>query len=111
MTRAYVPTIALLVAVALTSGTAHADCKPPIAPSKVPDGATASEPEMMTAMQTLKRYDGDVNTFVKCLEFEVKRDRLTSVEQTKLHNAAIDQLQRIAGEFNGQVRVYKSKQT
>ena len=41
---------------------AHADCVLPPAPSKIPDGTTASQQEMLTAMQTLKEYNGDVET-------------------------------------------------
>lgn len=85
-----------------------AGCNAPIAPSRVPDGATASEAEMLAAMQTLRRYDGDVSAYVKCLEFEVKRQRLTSVQQARLHNAAIDQLQQIADRFNDQLLVFKT---
>jgi len=28
---------------------------------------------MVTAMQTLKEYNGDVDTYTKCLEFEASR--------------------------------------
>jgi hypothetical protein len=42
-------------------------------PSKIPDGKTASKAEMVTAMQTLKEYTGDVETYLKCLEFERKQ--------------------------------------
>ena len=52
---------------------AFADCTLPTAPGKIPDGATAKEPEMVAAMNTLKQYDADVNTYVKCLEFEASR--------------------------------------
>jgi len=88
---------------------AHADCVLPPAPSKVPDGKTASEQEMVTAMQTLKEYNGDVDTYLKCLDFEAKQNHLSSGDQEKLHNAAVDTLQKIASKFNEQVRTFKSK--
>ena len=47
----------ILLAAVLTyaaSLPAHADCVLPPAPSKIPDGNTASQQEMLTAMQTLK---------------------------------------------------------
>lgn len=88
---------------------AHADCVLPPAPSKVPDGKTASEQEMVTAMQTLKEYNGDVETYLKCIDFEAKQNRLTGGDQEKLHNAAVDALQKIATKFNEQVRTFKSK--
>ncbi len=50
----------------------------------------ATEPEMVAAMQTLKQYDADVNTYVKCLEFEAKQNRLSREEQARRHNQAMD---------------------
>jgi hypothetical protein len=88
---------------------AMAECTAPVAPTKVPDGATAAESEMIAAMQTLKRYDADVNTYVKCLEFEAKQNRLSKEEQARRHNAAMDSLTSIAAKFNEQVRIFKSK--
>jgi Tfp pilus assembly protein PilE len=86
-----------------------ADCALPTAPAKVPDGATAAEADMVAAMQTLKRYDTDVNTYVKCLEFEAKQNRLSREEQARRHNQAMDSLTQTAAKFNEQVKVFKSK--
>jgi hypothetical protein len=99
---------ALAVAYAV-SLPAHADCVLPPAPSKIPDGSTATEQEMITAMQTLKQYNGDVDTYLKCLDFEAKQNRLSHGDQEKMHNAAVDQLTKIADKFNQQVRTFKAK--
>jgi hypothetical protein len=88
---------------------AMADCTAPVAPTKVPDGTTAAEAEMVAAMKTLKQYDTDVNTYVKCLEFEAKQNRLSREEQARKHNAAMDSLTQTAAKFNEQVKVFKSK--
>ena len=88
---------------------AFAGCSLPPAPSKVPDGNTATEQDMVAAMQTLKRYNTDVSNYVKCLEFEAAQNRLSREEQARQHNAAIDGLQSIAAKFNEQVRVFKSR--
>jgi len=88
---------------------AHADCVLPPAPSKIPDGSSASEQEMITAMQTLKEYNADVDTYLKCLEFETKQNRLSAGDQEKMHNTAVDTLQKVAAKFNEQVRTFKSK--
>lgn len=102
--------ILLALAVACTASLpAYADCVLPPAPSKIPDGSTASEQEMLTAMQTLKEYNGDVDTYTKCLDFEARQNRLSHGEQERLHNSAVDTLQKIAARFNEQVRTYKSK--
>lgn len=93
----------------LVAGPVLADCTLPPAPTKIPDGSTAAEPEMIAAMQTLKRYDADVTTYLKCLEFEAKQKRLAKDEQLRRHNDALTALQAIAARFNEQVRVFKAK--
>jgi len=108
MTRSRTLSLAL-IAGCFVAGTALADCTLPPAPSKVPDGSTAAEAEMVAAMQTLKRYDADVTTYIKCLEFEARQNRLSKEEQSRKHNSAVDQLQAVAAKFNEQVRVFKSK--
>ena len=100
---------AALVAGIVCCAPAFADCQLPPAPSKVPDGASASEPEMIAAMQTLKAYDGDVNVYLKCLEFEERQNHMTAQQRDTQHNAAITQLQKVADKFNEQVRAFKSK--
>ncbi|HEY8508364.1 MAG TPA: hypothetical protein VIL32_08410 [Steroidobacteraceae bacterium] len=93
----------------LAAGPVFAECVLPPAPTKIPDGNTATEAEMVAAMQTLKRYDGDVNTYLKCLEFEAKQNRITKDDQSRKHNQAVDLLQSIANKFNEQVRIFKAK--
>jgi predicted transglutaminase-like cysteine proteinase len=100
----------LLTALALAASMqAQADCVLPPAPSKIPDGNTASQQEMLTAMNTLKEYNGDVDTYTKCLEFEAKQNRLSRTDEEKMHNAAVDTLQKVAAKFNEQVRTFKAK--
>jgi hypothetical protein len=102
----------ILLAVALAyaaSLPAHADCVLPPAPSKIPDGNTASQQEMLTAMNTLKEYNSDVDTYTKCIEFEAKQNRLSRGEEEKMHNNAVDTLQKVAAKFNEQVRTFKAK--
>jgi len=102
----------ILLAVALAyaaSLPAHADCVLPPAPSKIPDGSTATQQEMVTAMNTMKEYNGDVDTYTKCLEFEAKQNRLSHADEERMHNAAVDTLQKVAAKFNEQVRTFKAK--
>lgn len=101
--------LAALAVACAVSLTAQADCVLPPAPSKIPDGSSASEQEMLTAMQTLKEYNADVETYTKCLDFEVRQNRISHGEQERLHNSAIDLLQRVAAKFNEQVRTFKAK--
>ncbi len=85
------------------------ECVLPPPPSKIPDGATASKQQMINAMNTLKEYNGDVNVYLECLDFQTKRNRMPSELRDLKHDAAITQLQTIADKFNQQVRVFKSK--
>jgi hypothetical protein len=101
---------AALLAVTLgTALPALADCVLPPSPSKIPDGSSANEQEMITAMQTLKQYDGDVNVYLKCLEFEQKQNRLSVALRDSRHNEAVGALEKVATKFNEQVRLFKAK--
>ena len=99
-----------VIAVALaTTVPAYADCVLPPPPSRVPDGATASQQEMATAMQTLRDYNGDVDTYNKCLDFEAKQNHLSATDVMRMHNTAVETLQKVAAKFNEQVRTFKAK--
>jgi methyl-accepting chemotaxis protein len=90
---------------------AHADdgCFLPAPPSKTPDGKTASEQQMESALETVRRYQADVDTYLKCLEFAVKQGTLRGNEEARLHNDAVDTLQRVANQFNAQVKTFKAR--
>ncbi len=88
---------------------ARATCMLPPPPSKIPDGSTASQQQMMSAMETLKEYNGDVSVYLKCLEFEARENRLPANLRDMRHDAAVAELQVVADKFNQQVRVFKSK--
>jgi hypothetical protein len=100
---------ALMLLSTLLSLPARAECVLPPPPSKIPDGANASEQEMVTAMQTMKQYDGDVDVYLKCLEFESRQNRLPANLRDLKHDAAVARLQEIADKFNQQVRLFKAK--
>src|ERR1700761_2359639 len=98
--------LALAYAVSLP---AHADCVLPPAPSKTPDGTPASQQEMVQAMNTLKEYNGDVDTYNKCLDFEAKQNHMSKGDVERMHNEAVETLQKVAAKFNEQVRTFKAK--
>lgn len=105
-----------VLALTAVSFAAHADCPYPKAPASIPNGATASEQEMLTAMNAFKAYDADVKAFGTCLEQETKEKSAGTAQlmqlkamQTKKINAAVDELQSKAREFNEQVRVFKAR--
>lgn len=96
--------------------TAQADCPYPKAPGAIPSGSTASEPEMLAAMQAFKAYNDEVKAFQTCLDAESK-DKAASGSQTmqfkamqsKKLAAAVEELESKAKAFNEQVRIFKAK--
>ncbi len=109
-------TIGAAFAFALGAATAQAECAFPKPPATIPDGKTASEAEMIAAMNEFKAYNESVTAFGACLEEETKAKAAGTAQlmqlktmQTKKHNAAIDELQAKAKLFNEQVRVFKSR--
>lgn len=100
--------IALAVACALMS-VANADCILPPAPSKVPDGATATDQEMQVAMTTMSHYEKDVESYLKCLEFEARQGRVSADERARLSSEALQGHQAVITGFNAQMRVYMSR--
>lgn len=107
--------IAALAALAF-SFSAHAECAFPKAPAGIPDGKTASEQEMLAAMNAFKAYNAEVTAFGGCLEEEAKDRSVGSAQlmqlktmKSKKLNAAVEELQAKAKLFNEQVRIYKGR--
>lgn len=107
----------------LAMSAVNAECTYPKAPTGLPDGATATQDEMVNGMKTIKEYNNAVTTYLNCLETEMNT-RIEAagpdappeqVEQikaihTKRHNAAVEELEANASRFNEQVKVYKARE-
>ena len=102
-------TLISMVSLATVPAARATECLLPQAPSKIPDGSTATGPEMRTAMETITQYKGDVDTYLKCLEFERKQGHMSEGQESTLHNSAVDTLQAVANKFNAQVRTFKAR--
>jgi hypothetical protein len=90
---------------------AHADCPFPKAPDTIPDGKTATEAEMLAAMNAFKAYDADVVAFRKCIEEEGRKGATMAhkaMQQKKLA-AVQEDLETKAKLFNEQVRIFKAR--
>src|SRR5580692_3837446 len=107
--RTLIVWIATPVAVLLCSVSAGAACLLPAPPSRIPDGSSATEQEMVAAMRTLKQYNDDVSEYTKCLEFEQRRNRISFDDQTKHRDIALNTLATVAAQFNEQVRRFKAR--
>lgn len=107
-------------AVALGS-TAQAECSFPKAPDAIPDGKSASEPEMIAAMSAFKQYNTDVDAYVACLDSETA-DKVKEAGaagaimqikamQAKKKTSATEERQAKVNDFNEQVRTFKSRKS
>ena len=101
---------------------AHAECLYPHAPSALPDGKTATEAEMLEGMKAVKAYDKAVNEYLSCLDNEKQatlsamgpeapKDQIQQINSihNKKYNAAVQELEQRAANFNEQVRAYKDR--
>jgi hypothetical protein len=97
---------------------AHAECNYPKAPDAV-DGKSASEPQMIAAMNAFKQYNADVDAYIACLDTETAEKSKDAggasaimqikAMQSKKKSSVTDERQAKVDEFNKQVRTFKSK--
>jgi hypothetical protein len=111
-----------VMAFAAATTAAYADCPYPQAPTKIPDGATATLEEMVAGQKAIGAYQKAINDYTACIDKELEAniakegDKLKPQQKADMqrveaqkHNAAVDQLQAIADRFNEQVKVYKAR--
>lgn len=115
MTRTMFAILALLAA-----GAAHATCIYPRAPDRVPDGKIATHDQMAAAQEVIKRFDEDITAYTACLELEMKalessglydQNRLAELREmhVKKNNAAVDEVQAVADQFNEQLKTFLAR--
>ena len=87
----------------------------------VPDGSTATKEEMIAGQRGVKAYMSAMEVYLSCIEAaeqetvaatgdideEAKQQRIEMYN--KKYNAAVDEMNLIAEEFNIQVRAYKER--
>ena len=88
------------------AGAAHAECTLKDAPV-LPDGASAAEAQMVAAQQSVKAYVAETQEYLACLEFEGKGR--AGGDWTKKYNDASTRMEKLAADFNKQLRAFKSK--
>jgi hypothetical protein len=106
----------------LMAAAAQAECNYPKVPGNLPDGATATQDQMVEGMKAVKEYNAQVTAYLSCLEQEMNARveaagpdaPAEQIEQiraihTKRHNAAVDELEQTANRFNEQVKTFKAR--
>jgi len=103
---------------------AQAACIYPQAPQTLPNGAQATKDEMLAAQRVVKEYSNTVQeTYLPCLEQE-KSDSIAALDNmdpeytakkeaielmhAKKHNAALDELQAIAGRWSEELKAFSA---
>ena len=113
----------VLLAASLSTA-AFADCTYPRAPTKMPDGTSATRDDMIAGKKQVEQYNADMTTYLNCIKTEhdaalAKQAASATEEQkqqmaamyTQKNDAAVDELQGVAARFNEQLRAYKAKTT
>jgi len=87
----------------------------------IPNGTTATKEEMLEGQRGVKRFVADMEVYLECIVNEEKLARATmenlSAEDeqqredmlNKKYNAAVDEMERIAAQFNVEVQAYRAK--
>ncbi len=102
----------LIAAVAVIVGSpVFAACDIPGA-VEIPDGATATNEDMLTGQTRVKAYMAQMEEYLECLDYEeasIPEKQTPEAKQlhTQLHNSAVDQMESVAAMFNEQIRAYK----
>jgi hypothetical protein len=104
------------------AGAVNAECIYPKAPADIPNGAKATEAEMVAGMKAVKEYNAEVSAYLSCLDMQMETDIAAAGTEApadqvaqikainaKRHNAAVDALEAQAARFNEQVKAYKSR--
>lgn len=97
------------------SSNALAECAAPSAPI-IPDGNVASKDELVSAQGAYKAFEGKFYNYRDCLtakeqalstdaaDLEAQKETITAAD-----NAAFEELNRVADEFNSAVKAFKSR--
>lgn len=87
----------------------------------VPNGATATKDDMITGQKSVKTYMTSMEEYLACIEADeaqavlglgdVDEDTKRQREEmfNKKYNAAVEEMNLVAEEFNMQVRAYKDR--
>jgi hypothetical protein len=87
----------------------------------VPNGTTATKEDMLAGQRGVKKFVADMEVYLDCIVEEEKTARASIVDISpedeqqredllnKKYNAAVDEMERIAAQFNVEVQAYRAK--
>ena len=112
----------LTLLAAVIAAPAFADCTAPAIAISVPDGSKATMEEMLATQHAIRDSDAAVQHYGDCLKAEQDAkiaaggDKMKDEEKVKIsaeyvtrQNTVADKLQKIADQFNVEVRAYKAR--
>ena len=89
----------------------------------IPNGTTATKEEMLEGQRGVKAYVATMEAYLECIVDEEKKARalledLSAEEEqqredmlNKKYNAAVDEMERLAAQFNVEVQAYRAKES
>ena len=91
--------------------------------TKIPNGTTATKEDMLEGQRGVKKFVAAIEVYLECIVDEEKMARaaieVISAEDeqqredllNKKYNAAVDEMERLAAQFNVEVQAYKAKES
>ena len=89
----------------------------------IPNGTTATKEEMLEGQRGVKSYVANMEVYLECIIDEEKMARGIIEELSpedeqqredllnKKYNAAVDEMERLAAQFNVEVQAYRAKES
>jgi len=87
----------------------------------IPSGNTATKEQMIAGQAGVKKYVADMETYLACIQETEKasREAMTDLQPedeqeredalNKKYNAAVDEMERVAAQFNAEVQAYRAQ--
>ncbi len=87
----------------------------------IPNGSNATKDEMVAGQRGIKKFMADMDVYLECINDEdeqtragiEKPDLIVEAQRdemlVKKHNAAVEDMEKVAAQFNEQVRTYKAR--
>ncbi len=88
----------------------------------IPNGSSATKDEMVAGQRGVKKFMADLEEYIACIEEEKDKKNRANIEEPdpidqalrdemliKKHNAAVDDMEKVAAQFNEEVRTYKAR--